>query len=187
MSSPKRPIVEIDNLIREHASAIDVQTLHQKGVRTIAYLTYSKVNELVAIAVARAFEEHADVVKADASEIERKVREQVFRQLDAYRRRKAARSGEQTPEVPRPEAERRKIELLERRIAKLRGHLERLENNLREIESGADSGLPSIYRTVQGLDDDDQEYETKKSLLKTVFEENLKLQCHHARSARTVE
>jgi len=74
--------------------------------------------------------------------------------------------------------ERERIDVLERRLAKLRGSQEEMERALAELARRAeiDGGLPSIYRTVQGLDPADGLRETKTALLTTLFEQNLDLQ-----------
>jgi len=78
--------------------------------------------------------------------------------------------------------ERERAEVLERRVAKLRGELERMERSLVELErrSAVDTGVASIYKEVQGLDEHEQALEAKRGLLRSIFEANLELQRHHA-------
>ena len=46
-ASDEDRVVKVDEFVRKHASAVDVETLRENGVKTINYLTVSKVNELV--------------------------------------------------------------------------------------------------------------------------------------------
>ena len=79
---------------------------------------------------------------------------------------------------------RREIETLERRVAKLKGLLDATEAELEAISKmkGLDSGVASIYRTVQGLREDDANFEAKKEMLTLMFEANLDLQGKERRS-----
>ena len=74
--------------------------------------------------------------------------------------------------------ERERIDLLERRLAKLRASQEELERSMIELARRAelDGGLPSIYRTVQGLAPQEAEREQKAAMLTQIFEQNLVLQ-----------
>lgn len=74
--------------------------------------------------------------------------------------------------------ERERIDLLERRIAKLRQAQEEMERVLAELATRAeiDGGLPSIYRSVQGLADDESARAAKVAMLARMFEENVRLQ-----------
>jgi diguanylate cyclase (GGDEF)-like protein len=71
----------------------------------------------------------------------------------------------------------RKIELLERRIAKLTGQLglteEQLQNVLRM--KNVDPGLASIYSSVQGLSSDQAQLELKRELMSKIFQANIEL------------
>jgi diguanylate cyclase (GGDEF)-like protein len=71
----------------------------------------------------------------------------------------------------------RQIELLERRIAKLTDILGITEEELRRVAAmkGIDLGLASIYRTVQGLSQDESQYKRKREMMKTIFEANFEL------------
>ena len=73
---------------------------------------------------------------------------------------------------------RERVELLERRLTKLRATVKEMERALAELARRAaiDPGLSSIYRTVQGLAGDTQDREQKLALLTTIFEQNLALQ-----------
>lgn len=75
-------------------------------------------------------------------------------------------------------ADRQKqIELLERRIAKLTHSLGITEDELRRVASmkGIDLGVASIYRTVQGLNPEDDQAGLKREMMKTIFEANFQL------------
>ncbi|MBL8862261.1 MAG: diguanylate cyclase [Planctomycetes bacterium] len=80
-----------------------------------------------------------------------------------------------TPEELREK--QRQIEILERRIAKLTQALGLTEEELRRVASlkGVDFGLPSIYKTVQGLSGAEPEFERKKVMMLTILEANLAL------------
>ena len=69
------------------------------------------------------------------------------------------------------------IQQLERRIAKLTESLSRTEGELKRVASmkDADVGVASLYRTVQGLADDDENAEAKHEMLKNIFEANVAL------------
>lgn len=67
---------------------------------------------------------------------------------------------------------------LERRIRKLTGSLQDTENELRRVAAlkVQETGLASIYQSVQGLNADEESYEQKKEMLKGIFAANLSLQ-----------
>jgi hypothetical protein len=71
----------------------------------------------------------------------------------------------------------RQIDVLERRLAKLNHALEVSEAALRELAArkGLDDGLASIYRTVQGLPDDEPGAARKRLLLEAIFRANAEL------------
>jgi diguanylate cyclase (GGDEF)-like protein len=71
----------------------------------------------------------------------------------------------------------RQIELLERRIAKLTDLLGITEEELKRVAAmkGIELGMASIYRTVQGLSLDANQYERKREMMRTIFETNFHL------------
>jgi Mrp family chromosome partitioning ATPase len=73
---------------------------------------------------------------------------------------------------------RRRMDVLERRIAKLTSSLTDTEAALRRVAAAKniDIGLSSIYRTVQGLTAEDSSFRAKKDLLRRIFQSNLELQ-----------
>ncbi|GIW73443.1 MAG: hypothetical protein KatS3mg102_2985 [Planctomycetota bacterium] len=77
----------------------------------------------------------------------------------------------------------RKVELLERRIAKLNRALQETEHQLRRVVEmkAIDPGVASIYDSVQGLDLADPLYGRKKELLHEIFLQNLALQHREVR------
>lgn len=75
----------------------------------------------------------------------------------------------------RQSAHDREVELLERRIAKLKANLQATVMRFSRGEA-VDEGISSIYREVQGLDHADSLYERKRELMKTIFQANLTLQ-----------
>jgi hypothetical protein len=237
----KKPSVKIDQFVRKHSSAIDVQRLRQRGLTTINCLTLSKINELVAVAVAKAFQKYqAHWSRQEAARIESEARAELQQELERLRTanesesaraaadakawvemaQSATRTIEERlhelfasrPKIGGSEAdaallERRLLDivddaltraaldaadappseaggvdprsaLLERRIARLKEHVEHLERALGAIDGrrAEDPGLPSIHRQLPGLSAADRNYDKKKSLLKGIFEDNLKLQ-----------
>jgi len=91
-----------------------------------------------------------------------------------------ARESQRRVQAFEAEAERtaERIERLERRIVKLRAALSETERALAELARRAqlDPGLPSIYRTVQGLSGDEQGRDLKLGMLSRLYEANLLLQ-----------
>ena len=73
---------------------------------------------------------------------------------------------------------RKEVEQYKRRISKLTNSLELTEEELKRIAAAKniDLGVQSIYRTVQGLSSGDDDYETKKELMSSIFQANLDLQ-----------
>jgi len=80
---------------------------------------------------------------------------------------------------------RNEVENFERRIAKLTHSLHLTEDELKRIAAAKniELGVGSIYRTVQGLSSDDDDYETKKELMSSIFAANLELQKGHAEAS----
>ena len=72
----------------------------------------------------------------------------------------------------------RQIDVLERRIAKLEGSLERTRSAVTRVASteAVDQGLSSFYRTVQGLAECDALIEVKREMLVRIYRANLVLQ-----------
>jgi len=71
-----------------------------------------------------------------------------------------------------------KIDMLEKRIAKLNEALGEREKAIRKLAAakGIEPGVASVYDAIQGLDDEDPDYERKHELLREVFVQNLELQ-----------
>ncbi|MEW6074186.1 MAG: diguanylate cyclase [Planctomycetota bacterium] len=71
----------------------------------------------------------------------------------------------------------RQVDVLERRLTKLKELLDATEVELGRIAAmkGVESGLASIYRTVQGISDAAPDYERKKEILTILFEANVQL------------
>jgi GGDEF domain-containing protein len=70
-----------------------------------------------------------------------------------------------------------KIETLERRLRKLTDTLGQTEAELKRVAAlkEVDTGVASIYRTVQGLSGEDDNAEAKRAMLQDIFEANLAL------------
>ena len=71
----------------------------------------------------------------------------------------------------------RQVDVLERRINKLKELLDTTEEELLRIaqHKGVDSGIASVYRTVQGLSEKEHDFERKKEMLTILFEANVEL------------
>lgn len=69
------------------------------------------------------------------------------------------------------------VDRLERRVAKLLESLDETEVVLRRLEAAKaiDVGLPSLYRVVQGLSEEEENRELKQELMAAIFEANLTL------------
>jgi hypothetical protein len=97
----------------------------------------------------------------------------------AYGLRSVQRATESTAS---PAGERDgRVELLERRIAKLILALSQAESRISmlEREQGRE-GIASIYREVQGLDPGAPAFDTKRRIMARIFEANLALQAKYA-------
>ena len=72
---------------------------------------------------------------------------------------------------------RKQVEMLERRITKLTESLSATEIELKRIAAmkNIDVGVASIYRTVQGLSQDEDQFAAKAEMLKNIFEANMAL------------
>ena len=71
----------------------------------------------------------------------------------------------------------RQVDVLERRVGKLKDLLDATEAELHRIAElkGVDSGIASIYRSVQGISEEDRDFERKKEVLTILFEANVEL------------
>lgn len=73
---------------------------------------------------------------------------------------------------------------LQRRLTKVTTSLEETEGALRQrqAQGNADLGLASIYRSVQGLADVEDDLELKKEMMSKIFEANLELRSQPSQS-----
>ena len=80
-------------------------------------------------------------------------------------------------EAARASEHQAEIQRLERRIEKMAKELEEAEGRIVRLSKMkvGDAGVASIYRTVQGLDEEDSQRELKRELLETVFISNRQL------------
>ncbi|MEM6569366.1 MAG: hypothetical protein AAF957_13200 [Planctomycetota bacterium] len=87
------------------------------------------------------------------------------------------RTAKQTAREAQIDEHTREIKQLERRIAKLSTLLGETEDELRRARRGpiVDTGVGSIYDSVQGIDGEDTLFEQKTTLMKSIFEANLAL------------
>lgn len=84
-------------------------------------------------------------------------------------------SERQVATKARQVAHDREVDLLQRRISKLKHNLVETENQFVGGEAG-DDGISSIYREVQGLNAGDGQFARKRELMTTIFQANLELQ-----------
>jgi diguanylate cyclase (GGDEF)-like protein len=72
---------------------------------------------------------------------------------------------------------KRQVEVLERRLQKLTSQLGMTEEELKRIArmKNIDLGVHSIYRTIQGIAEDDGQAELKREMMSQIFEANVKL------------
>jgi diguanylate cyclase (GGDEF)-like protein len=80
---------------------------------------------------------------------------------------------------------KRQVDLLQRRISKLTQSLGMTEQELQRVmqSKGIDPGVASIYKTVQGLSEDEVHAELKKALMDKIFEANVELRKKFASGA----
>jgi hypothetical protein len=73
--------------------------------------------------------------------------------------------------------DRGQVERLERRLQKLVATLEATERRLDEVSriKGVETGVPSAYRSVQGLKKVDEHFALKSELMRKLLDENIKL------------
>jgi hypothetical protein len=64
-SLARKPIVKIDNFVRRQTASVDLETLNQRGVTKINVITYSKINDLISLAVLRAFQKYGRSASGD--------------------------------------------------------------------------------------------------------------------------
>lgn len=70
---------------------------------------------------------------------------------------------------------RHQIHLLERRLRKMTLLLEQQEQEISSGRGLEDHGVASVFREVQGLHSADAQAEHKKTLMESIFRENVKL------------
>ena len=103
------------------------------------------------------------------------LRDEAREELQQLRSDVADLRGEAAPPDEARQAQR--IELFERRIAKLLASLADAEEQLERFEERtAENGIASYFRGAQGLDPDGLHAWLKRSLLRRLFEANLQLQ-----------
>lgn len=113
------------------------------------------------------------------AEVERRAREladRMMAQVLEDTRRSYERRLEQAREELRASVDE-DVDLLRRRVAKLTDSLERTEERLVQVAAmkQVDPGVPSVYRHVQGLDPQVQDYELRLALMRSLFDANREL------------
>ncbi|MCY3000288.1 MAG: diguanylate cyclase [Planctomycetota bacterium] len=109
-------------------------------------------------------------------ELDREILVRIEREVVASALREMNEQLERTTREHRSEAQER-IELLERRIAKLSESLGMTEAELQRVMAAKsiDPGVASIYKTVQGLSATAVQAELKKTLMSKIFEANVEM------------
>lgn len=110
-------------------------------------------------------------------ELDREILVRIEREVVASALREMNEQLERTTREHRSEAQER-IELLERRIAKLSESLGMTEAELQRVMAAKsiDPGVASIYKSVQGLSATAVQAELKKTLMSKIFEANVEMQ-----------
>jgi prefoldin subunit 5 len=78
----------------------------------------------------------------------------------------------------REELADREVHTLQRRITKLHTALQETETRLSNVTAvrSIDEGISSIYKEVQGLNDSDDAFSHKQTLMENIFAANVRLQ-----------
>jgi hypothetical protein len=174
----RKAVVRFNHFVRKHTHGVDLETLNQQGITKVNLLSFSKINEIIALAVERALEKYGSAFdQREASRIREEVKVEVRREVQASANG-AASGPSGGAETPPAESAPLLSEILERRIEKLRNQLLATEAALERALAMKDDaeGVASIYRDIQGLKLADRQYEKKKGMLKTIFEDNYELQ-----------
>jgi hypothetical protein len=114
---------------------------------------------------------------AEALDAQRRENDALRARLVAMEERARAGDATAAAELRARADEQERIDLLERRLAKLRLSLEDAENRLSRASYSVDGdgGIASRYPTVQGLDPDAPYRAIKVTLMKAIFDANLEL------------
>jgi hypothetical protein len=160
---------EVDQLRRQLGE--QKQLLREKLQRAeeASHARYEGENAEIALKVDSLFAELADRPEFDLADLRDHVMQVVMDVIGNERK---------TAVEARELAHDREVELLERRIGKLKESLAHTENHLAKLASidHVEAGISSIYRNVQGLDRHDRSFERKRELMSSIFESNLALQ-----------
>ncbi len=79
---PRKPVVKIDNFVRKHTQAVEVEKLNQMGLTTINFISLSKINQLISLAVLKAFEKYQRIWNQnEALKIQEEVRAEIDKQI----------------------------------------------------------------------------------------------------------
>jgi hypothetical protein len=130
---------------------------------------YQGENAEIATKVAEVVRSLADGGEADMGTVEERLMALVMDVVGGERK---------TAETARKALQDREVGNLQRRIKKLNDTLASTEQRLAKVSAMKDveSGISSIYREVQGLDESDTQAGKKKELMADIFKANLKLQ-----------
>src|ERR1041385_2891457 len=138
----RKPIIKIDNFVRRHTESVDLETLGQKGLTRINCLTISKINDLISMAVMRAFQKYnRGLDESEARAVEAVVRSEVVGEIEKARR---AVHGEASPA---PVAARAPVEDAAADPVAIA-----LESDLGEVETRVRSAVANALRSGAGED-----------------------------------
>lgn len=160
MTSPKENDdgLSFKDLLLKKGQVTSIKDLQEKKSNNFLVISTKKIFEMVTHIVDKKVNNLIrEYTEKDKKEIENAVRLEVFNNLK--------NGDDKTYET---------VELLEQRIAKMNKTLEATQKALKDVKSGkiSEAGIGSIYDCIQGLDEDDDQFEAKADLLKGIFEQN---------------
>lgn len=160
---------EIDLMRRELAQKQGALKLKLEQDAVELATRYQGENAEIATKVAEVVRSLADGGEADMGTVEERLMALVMDVVGGERK---------TAETARKALQDREVGNLQRRIKKLNDTLASTEQRLAKVSAMKDveSGISSIYREVQGLDESDTQAGKKKELMADIFKANLKLQ-----------
>ncbi len=169
MREKHRAEEEIDELRRQiEQGHRELSERLEEGEREMQ-AQYEGQNAVIAEKLNVVFRELVQTPGGDLSGLRERMFEVVLNLVDEERRatahaQQAARDGE--------------IDRLQRRLSKLKSSLEESEARLLDASSTptVDAGISSVYRTVQGIDQGDSQFDRKRELMADIFRANVALQ-----------
>jgi len=152
----RRQIAEQDSRLREKLAEAE------RGLRAV----HEGENSEIAGRIDEIFAELSGPSESETPELRDRVLELVMDIVESERH--VATKARQV-------AHDREVDLLQRRISKLKRNLAQTEHQFAPGEV-SEEGISSIYREVQGVAPTDGQYARKRELMATIFQANLELQ-----------